>query len=304
MSEVVLTNLSNKLFHSSRILLNESAKKFGVNKIKSFQYEELESTEFYAANKAILSQPTGLGYWLWKPYIILEAFNGLTEEDIVIYSDCGIEVIGDLTPLINLCRNNADILLFANSNDINKFWTKRDCFVLMNCDEDKYFNANHCDAAFCLFKKNTRSIQFLKEWLFFAGDINILTDIPNKCGKYNLPEFIEHRRDQSILSLLAVKHRIELYRMPTQFGNHYKPEQCRLLGEFNCVNQSNYDQVDYYSLNPFKNSVYPQLLFHHRKKNYTLNDNNKSDSFGFAIQLKNYCLALTKRFLRVMKNFN
>ena len=274
--KLVITNLSNNLYHSSRLNLNYSSLKHGIGHISSYEFEEIKGSSFYNENIKILSQSKGIGYWLWKPYIILQTLKKFDIGDIVIYSDCGVEIIQNLKPLIDLCNNKTDILLFANSNLINKRWTKKDCFILMDCDEDKYWNGLQCDAAFCLFKKSSKSIAFLEEWLLHGTNINILTDLPNICGSLNFPEFIEHRWDQSILSLLAIKHNIELYRMPTQFGNHYKMPQYRVDGEFNCINQSDYAQLNHYSANPSNNSFYPQLLKHHRVKD--INDDILANS--------------------------
>lgn len=263
---IVLTNLSNSLYIASRLKLNDSAAKFGIVELSSYNFDEIKGSSFFKENKEILIQQKGIGYWLWKPYIILETLKGLDDGDITIYSDCGIEIIDDLKPLIDLCDNETDILLFTNSNYTNKIWTKRDCFVLMNCDEERYWNGIHCDAAFCLFKKSAKSIKFLEEWLFYGSNINIITDLPNICGAENFPKFIEHRRDQSILSLLAIKYNLVHYRMPTQFGNHYKLPKYRVANEFNCVKQGDQTQLNYYSSLPCQNSHYYQLLNHHRKK--------------------------------------
>jgi hypothetical protein len=265
--QVVLTNLSNKLFENSRFLLNESARRFGVTEITSFDFEELKPTLFYTENREILDQPKGIGYWLWKPYIILECMKTLSEGDIVIYSDCGIEIIDRLEALVSLCSESQPVLLFGNGNFTNSMWTKRDCFVLMNCDTELFWKGPHCDAAFCLFRKSKMSLQFLGEWLGYAKDNRILTDIPNSCGKRNLPGFQEHKWDQAILSLLAQRYMFPLYRMPSQFGNHYKIPRSRRENEFNCLNQAVQVQVSYYAIIPYYNSDYPQLLNHHRKKN-------------------------------------
>ncbi len=260
-----LTNLSNHLFKASREKLNISANHFGVNLIYSHDFEDLKSKPFYYFNKDILAQPKGLGYWLWKPYIILEAMKNLAEGDIVIYSDCGIEIIKNLNPLIKIAKSKEPIVLFANGNFSKAMWTKRDCFVLMGCDSEQFWESRHCDAAFCLFRKCDISLRFLNEWLNFAQDERILTDLQNTCGLPNLPEFIEHRWDQSILSLLAQKYNLNLYRMPSQFGNHYKLPQFRVEKEFNCINQLEQNPVNYYSAEPFYNSHYDQLLNHHRE---------------------------------------
>jgi hypothetical protein len=264
---IVLTNLSNKLFENSRSRLNESARKFGIKEIRSLDFEELKTSSFYTENQEILDQPNGIGYWLWKPFIILESMKTLSEGDIVIYSDCGIEIIDRLEALISLCSESEPVLLFGNGNFTNSMWIKRDCFVLMNCDSELYWKGPHCDAAFSLFRKNKLSLQFLGDWLEYARDKRILTDLANTCGKRNLRGFLEHKWDQAILSLLAQKYQFPLYRMPSQFGNHYKIPRFRRENEFNCINQSVQVQVNYYAIIPYYNSDYPQLLNHHRTKN-------------------------------------
>lgn len=284
--EIVLTNLSNKLYKKSRQRLNDSAIKFGINRINSYDFRKIKKSIFYKENKEILDKPKGIGYWLWKPFIILETFKKVNYGDIVIYSDCGIEIINPLDPLISICRDIEDVLLFRNCNYTNVQWTKRDCFVMMDCDSEQYWNGFHCDAAFSLFKKTEFSIKFVNEWLKYGKNKNILTDLPNICGKGNFPNYNEHRWDQSILSLLAQKYKISLYRMPTQYGNHYKMIEYRIINEFNCTSQSYQNQINYYSTNPLNNSPYNQLLNHHRIKNKT-NIFEKLFSIKLKVNIKN-----------------
>ena len=111
-------------------------------------------------------------------------------------------------------------------------------------------------------------MRFVEEWLSFCRDPRIITDIPNTMGKKNSWRFIEHRRDQSVLSLLAWKHQLSLYRMPSQFGNHYKAPPFRITGEFNCESQKKLKQLRYYYSKPYFNSPYGQLLDQHRSKKY------------------------------------
>lgn len=263
---VILTNLSNRLYEDSRHRLNRSADRFGIETIRSYDFEELRSTVFFRENRAILEQPTGMGYWLWKPYIILEALREAADGDIVVYADSGMEITASLNPLLELCRNGNPMLLFGNGNSVNGAWTKRDCFVVMGCDQPYYWNAPHCDAAFCVFMRSEASLKFVEEWLDYCRDPRILTDQPNTTGRRDLPDFIEHRRDQSVLSLLAARYRLSLFRMPSQYGNHYKLPAIRVDEEFNCINQFDQRQVSFYAAVPYYNSSYPQLLDHHRGK--------------------------------------
>jgi hypothetical protein len=262
--DIVLTNLSNRLFEESRHRLNASARKFGIGNIRSYDIGDIRNTTFYQDNKSVLDLTRGMGYWLWKPYIIREALRAAKDGDIVVYADSGLDLIAPLDPLFEICRNSDPIVVFGNGEFPNSTWTKRDCFILMDCDSEEYWRAPQCDAAFCLFRREEASLRFVETWLEYCRDPRIVTDDPNTCGRRDLPDFVEHRHDQSILSLLAAKNRISLFRMPTQFGNHYKTWPFRVAGEFNCVSQVRREQVGYYATIPYYNSPYLQLLDHHR----------------------------------------
>jgi hypothetical protein len=219
--KVALTNLSNSLYQRSRMDLNRSAKQYGITEIYSYDFDrDIRHTAFYAENERILSLPRGLGYWLWKPYIILESMNKLQDGDILVYSDSGIEIIADLSPLINICKSKEPILLFGNQTYMNSQFTKRDCFIAMNCDSGRYWNSMQVDAAFMLFRKNDATMSFLNEWMQYCKFENLITDAPNVYGKENLPNYSEHRHDQSVISVLAEKYNINLYRKPTHYSSN------------------------------------------------------------------------------------
>jgi len=282
---IILTNLSNQLFSESRERLNASARRFGVDTVLSYDWEDLKDTDFYRENRAILDQPRGLGFWLWKPYIIREALKQAAEGDIVVYSDSGLEVIAPLEPLFAIARDGNPIILFGNGDSPNSMWTKRDCFILMDCDTEAGWKAQHCDAAFSLFAKTPASLQFVTEWLGYCRDARILTDDPNRCGRRNLPDYIHHRWDQAALSLMAFKYGLSLFRMPTQFGNHYKTFLLRVPGEINYINQFYQRQAGYYARIPYYNSPYFQLLDHHRGKSGGAAGNRGPGPFGFVLRV-------------------
>ena len=183
-------------------------------------------SEFYKKNKNILDQTRGAGYWIWKPYFILKTMQSLNEGDICLYLDSGMVVIRNIDILFDLCVKNDGILLFENRNanydgEIwkNYMWTKYDCFKLMDCVDEKYIYGSQVDAAFQLYAKTNKSIDFLNEYLKFCENENIVTDQPNITGD-NFEGFIDHRHDQSVLSLLAIKYNILLENCPSHWGNH------------------------------------------------------------------------------------
>ena len=282
--EVALTTLSNELYAESRLRLTTSAEKFGISKIYSYDFEDIKETSFYNEHKLILQQKKGMGFWLWKPFIIRESLNKLNNGDVLIYADAGSSIIGSLDPLIEKCNKDFPILLFANGNLKNRYWIKRDCFVQMDCDEKKYWDGLQVDAALTIFRKNEFTMNFVNEWLQYCIVPSIITDAPNVEGEKNFWGFHFHRMDQSVLSLLAIRHKIELFRQPSQYGNHYKAPEFRVSGEFNCISQWKTKQVNYYSPHPFTNSNYYQLIDHHRSQVISPQESDVREKNKFSLR--------------------
>ena len=239
-----LVSFSTPQYRLSQKALVESALKFGIDVIHSFTEKDLKKTDFYRANIEIFKQSRGYGYWLWKPFLILNTLKKVSEGDIVIYIDSGNTIISNLQPLFDLCYKEQSVLFFQAHGHLNKTWVKRDAFVLMDCDSDVYYEAQQVCGSPNLFLANHISINFLEDWLFFCQKASILTDSPNTCGLENDFAFQDHRHDQAVLSLLALKNNIKIYRDPSQFGNDFYKE--------------------------FPNSTYEQVLDLHRTKHYSL----------------------------------
>ena len=91
---------------------------------------------------------------------------------------------------------------------LHRDWTKRDCFVLMDCDTSKYHNANQLEAGLIGVKNSPLTFQVITEWLQNCQDENIVTDLPNISGESNFDGFRDHRHDQSILTNLFLKYNI------------------------------------------------------------------------------------------------
>ena len=194
----------------------------------------------------------GFGYSIWKPYIILDAMKGMKNGDMLFYVDAGAEIINDIQPLVDLCKKNGGILLF-NAVNINKYWTKRDCFIKMGCDSKKYWNAPIIMGGYQIYIKTERSIQFLREDLKYVQIPELVDNSPSTTS--NFEGFVRHSHDQSVLSNLAVKYKIKSFRNPSQGGNHLKKKELRVRGEL--LNHA-------YSDNPDMNSDYSTIFYNKR----------------------------------------
>lgn len=178
------------------------------------------SRKFKHAYSGILRQKRGCGYWLWKPYIILKTLvENMSDDDLVMYQDAGAYLIGDAGPLLKLSYDSdAGIVLF-HTDFLEQVFTKRDAFILMDMDEKTVYESYQRLASFVIVRKNCKSLQFVMEWLAYASDPRILTDMDNKMGKKDLAAFKENRHDQTVLSLLSKRWQLPEFRDPSQYGN-------------------------------------------------------------------------------------
>lgn len=194
----------------------------GFNKVIEYQKKDID-VDFFNKNEHILSKPRGAGYWLWKPYIIYKTLLSINYNDILFYSDSGSDFINNVSPLIEILdRDNKQILVFELDEHKNITWTKRDCLILTNSDYQNLLNQNMILASFIMLRKNDFTVKFIKSWLDFCEDYRIITDAENELGMPNYAEFIDHRHDQSVLSLLSRKYDLNVIPDISQFGKNMK----------------------------------------------------------------------------------
>jgi len=175
------------------------ADKFGF---KSVAYSDSNiSDEFKEDNKSIFFSSRGGGYWIWKPYIILDMLNKINDGDYLIYMDSGARLIGDPSEYLNLIDDRG-ILAFSMVQKTSK-WTKGDCFYEINKNNKEDFkDSNQLQGTYIFFRKCEYSISFVKKWLELCCRENLITDSPN-IHMENFSDFIDHRHDQAIFSLLC-----------------------------------------------------------------------------------------------------
>lgn len=222
-----LLSYSTPNFRLSQRLLCLSARLCGVTCCISKTRSELEKTAFYARYRHILDLPRGGGYWLWKPYYILDTLKQLKPGDVLIYADSAVLIWKKPDVLIEEVRKNGGLGLFYNAKKVSEY-TKRDLLVAMQCDEQRFYEAPQIHANFMIFEHNPRTLAFMEEVMHFATRGELITDAPNTSGLPDLPDFIDHRHDQSVFSLAMHKNRFTVMADATQFrvkAAHFNIEQ-------------------------------------------------------------------------------
>lgn len=198
-------------FIEARDQLCQSAIDVGFDIAIAKTYDDLDQ-KFRDKNHGILSQTRGAGYWLWKPQIILQELQKLDKDDVLVYSDAGRSTYYQFRSFpkhcISLTKKHGFLLgpTIGQHGPMSK-WTKRDAFVLLEMDRPEIHNLPPIQATYSFWTPCKEAFEFLEIWIKACEDPRILTDIPNTQNLKNLSDFVDHRHDQSILSLLAYKHK-------------------------------------------------------------------------------------------------
>ncbi len=198
---------------SAKFQLDTALKNGKVDQILCYNIADMDD-EFQNRNRKILEAggERRKGCYLWKPYFVNKALNGIADGDFLIYMDgAGGYYRGSVDPVIvYMQQNNIDMIGSRRYRYLEKHWTKRDAFVYMDCDKEEYTDQYQCWAGIIVLRKTQNTQSIIAEWLKYAQDYRIITDAPNTCGLDDYEGFQENRHDQSILSLLMKKHNVAI----------------------------------------------------------------------------------------------
>ena len=205
--KIVAISYSNELYQRQLELNKKSAIEVGeVDEHYSYGPDDIDPV-FREKNKDILSRKRGNGYWLWKAYFINKTIiEKLKYGDYLIYTDAAILFMNSSHLLINFLKDHKASMWMNKMKFIEKLYTKRDAFILMNVDTPYYYDTRQYMAGIQIYRKTKYTIKFIQEWLHYCQDARIITDDPNTMGKENYGGFRDNRHDQTVLSLLIKKY--------------------------------------------------------------------------------------------------
>lgn len=232
-------NFAHGRYLTAQQYCSQSAKQAGFDEVISYRVEDIDK-DFYEKNIKIFNQSRGFAFWIWKPYLINKTLERMEDGDLLVYSDSGSYYQSSLQPLLDrIIKDKHGVLSFELNGLFEKCYTKKDAFVLMGLDSPEYYETSQREATYIWIIKNDFTVNLIKEYLEYAQNENIITDLPNMLGD-NYPEFKDHRHDQSIWSLLCKKYKIEPHRLISQHGLH-------LINEYP---NDNYGQITLHHRNP------------------------------------------------------
>ena len=190
-------------FKNSRDRLAKEAAETGwFDKIFIYNPEMLDS---YKNGRTFSGR--GAGYWWWKSKVQLLALDQIDDNDLLLYLDAGFHINRyaklEFDRFVERVTNNAGLLSYNCGSSIEKNWTKRDVFKLLDCDTAEYTNSPQIGAGAVLYQKNSLTMHLISEFDRISNISHMLDDGPS--FNQNYEGYIEHRHDQSVFGLLVKK---------------------------------------------------------------------------------------------------
>jgi hypothetical protein len=150
----------------------------------------------------------GYGFWIWKVSIILDSLHKIESNEYLLYADSGCTInkngLGKFLEYLNLVENSdLGILAVCLTDDfIESKYTKGDVLDFFNVRESSdIINSAQRQASILLIKKHTRSLLFFQDLLkIYNKNSHLLND--THFSSPNNSDFVAHRHDQSIFSVL------------------------------------------------------------------------------------------------------
>jgi hypothetical protein len=215
MNKIHLVTFGNEKFKNSKERIRQEAMDTGWFD-EVIVYEPSMLMEY---NRSF--EDRGAGYWWWKALIQSIELNKLEKNDILLYLDAGFYINKhankEFYKYVEIINENAGLLSFE-TGCLEKHYTKRDVFKLLNCDTTEYANSYQIGSGMVMYRKNKLSIDFVE----YYKNISFVEHAINNAPSFNedYPGFIEHKNDQSVFGLLIKKHykneNIKIYNMDYQ----------------------------------------------------------------------------------------
>lgn len=223
----VLINYADRYYRKAQYWNTFSGRHIGkFDKIYSFSPDDIDE-KFRSENKQILDCKRGNGLWLWKPYFIDKVIKTCADGDIVFYCDSGAVFLREPRAIYNALSEENSIYC-SDISLLESCFTKPLCFDKMNCNSSFFKNSNQIIATYFVIYVCDKTRNFITEWLQYCKDFDLIS--PLGVNISNLKEdmgsnFVTHREDQSIFSLLCKREGIKPHKDFSQRSpkSYYSP---------------------------------------------------------------------------------
>ena len=200
------------MWERARLRLSREAHDSGMfSSVDSYGPCDLESLlpDFWSAHQEFIrTNQRGFGYWIWKPALISRSLSSLTKsESGIVYLDAGcslnlarLESRNRLVEYMDIAQDSGGLFFRLAEGNIHERFTKLEVLNFFNAKplaENRLFAAT----AF-LLSRGEPQVDFADSWLSYLTHENYRLAIGSTDKGGEAHNFVEHRHDQSVLSLM------------------------------------------------------------------------------------------------------
>jgi hypothetical protein len=216
MPSIHFVTFATPAFRVRQWLLNISARWFGqADHLHAWTKARLEKDGFTARHSELFANSKGFGWYAWKPYIILQVLQSANDGDLIIYQDTGRRVPVLISRSLRewdtfLTKRGFTCITGVRISDWgpNRLWTKQSVFKALEMRDPRYADEPQIQASWSVWKKCPQTLSFVHEWAKHCQRLDLVGGQLEGGGGAELAEFKEHRWDQSLLTLLAMRERL------------------------------------------------------------------------------------------------
>lgn len=147
----------------------------------------------------------GFWWYRWKPRVFLQALEESCDGDIVVWADAGCTINPKGGARLEECGQSARTcpygILPFNCDKTEGQYTKGDVFAHLDCEYLR--NTYQYIATSFIAHRSPSSISFIREWMRLVEECDLADGTPGEHPDF--PEFVQHRYDQSVFSVLCKK---------------------------------------------------------------------------------------------------
>lgn len=234
MYRAVLLGAGSLAWEKSAVRLNsELSQCEHINQIDVYTSTKIqqEPVDFWKSHGNFVSvNKRGFGYWLWKPYILLNALENLEPaEQGVLYIDAGCSINiksaaarARFRDYIEVSNKSGGLFFELKGENSHKAYTKRG--VLAALGSHDLVDKNLVSAGVFFLSNSPEARRFLRRWieLMTMDDYGNLVD-PGK-DELQEPDFIAHRHDQSLMSIALGDFKFEIKPDETYFSPNWRSQ--------------------------------------------------------------------------------
>lgn len=192
----------------------------GVNDIELWGPENI-SESFLDLHSETFGFSRGFGYFLWKPHLLLDCMERMRFGDKLLYLDAGILPRNKAWKSLKHLNDETQITLWEIADHRVVDWTDISAARELSSQGLNFGdNSRMCWAGAILFTVSEESIRFTRDWLELCSNPKLLRPDSLPDALKNKPRFW-HRHDQTLLSILSLKERKIVNRIPPEDPNSF-----------------------------------------------------------------------------------